>query len=208
MWIVPGVADGKSGSTMGSKVLGRIVNVGVGPRGPDVQMNLSVPEDWILSGATLEIELPRNLACATCGGGGCDKCERSGAVSLRGRNDPAELVEVTLQSSSVSDDVPSSRTRRIVLRIPERGGYARSDGSEQIPRGNLLLSVRAGPAPPRGVKRLAGPSIPPEASRADAPPPADGAIGTPNAPAFPWRLWLLAVGVVALVLLLWLLLRR
>src|SRR5205814_9170351 len=48
--------------SMGSKVLGKITSPASGPRGPDVQMNLSVPEDWILTGATLEIELPRNLA--------------------------------------------------------------------------------------------------------------------------------------------------
>jgi hypothetical protein len=190
---------------MGSKVLGRIVSVGDGPRGPDVQMNLSVPEDWILTGATLEIELPRNLACASCGGGGCDACERSGAVSLRGRNDPVESVEVTLQSSSVSDDVPSSRTRRIVVRIPERGGHAPLGGSAPVPRGNLLLSVRAGPAPPRGVKRLAGPSIPPEQA-GDAPAAETAMAPTPQES--PWWLWPLVAGVVALLLFGWLLFRR
>ena len=169
-------------------------------------MNLSVPEDWILTGATLEIELPRNLACASCGGGGCDKCDRSGAVSLRGRNDPAELVEVTLQSSSVSDDVPSSRTRRIVVRIPERGGHPPSGGAESLPRGNLLLSVRAGPPPPRGVKRLPGPSIPPE--EADAPAPAAGTTGPPRVQAGPWWLWPLVVGVAMLLLLAWVLFHR
>src|SRR5690349_15333748 len=143
---------------MGSKVLGRITGPADGPRGPDVQMSLAVPEDWILSGATLEVEIPRNLACAACGGGGCDTCERAGAVSLRGRNDPTETVEVTLRTTSVSDDVPSSRTRRIVVRIPERGGHA---AVAELPRGHLLLSVRAGVAPPRGVKRLSGPSVPP-----------------------------------------------
>jgi len=171
-------------------------------------MNLSVPEDWILAGATLEIELPRNLACASCGGGGCDACDRSGAVSLRGRNDSAELVEVTLQSSSVSDDVPSSRTRRIVVRIPERGGHAQASDGAPIPRGNLLLSVRAGPAPPRGVKRLAGPSIPPDGAAPDAPAPAAVGTGAASPSALPWWLWPLAAGVVALLLLGWLLFRR
>jgi hypothetical protein len=170
-------------------------------------MNLSVPEEWILTGATLEIELPRNLACASCGGGGCDRCDRSGAVSLRGRNDPAESVEVTLQSSSVSDDVPSSRTRRIVVRIPERGGHAPPSSGDPVPRGNLLLSVRAGPAPPRGVKKLAGPSIPPEvAPEAEAPGQRSIRAAAQQVP--PRWLWPLAAGVVALLVLLWMLLRR
>jgi len=192
---------------MGSKVLGRITGAGVGPRGPDVQMNLVVPEDWILDGATLEIELPRNLACANCGGGGCDLCERSGAVSLRGRSDPVETVEVTLQSGTVSDDVPSSRTRRIVLRIPERGGHPPKIEGSEIPRGNLLLSVRAGPAPPRGVKRLGEPSEPP--------PPAETTTSRTTRPALrtkggseglPAWAWLLVLAV-AVALAAWLLRR-
>lgn len=171
-------------------------------------MNLSVPEDWILTGATLEIELPRNLACASCGGGGCDKCDRSGAVSLRGRNDPAELVEVTLQSSSVSDDVPSSRTRRIVVRIPERGGHAPPSSGAPVPRGNLLLSVRAGPPPPRGIKKLAGPSIPPELGEGDAPPPAEPTAAASSRPVFPWWVWPVFAGITVLLVVLWRLLRR
>lgn len=184
---------------MGSKVLGKITSAGRGPRGPDVQMNLSVPEDWILAGATLEIELPRNLACAACGGGGCDACARSGAVSLRGRTDPVEKVEVTLQSSTVSDDVPSSRTRRIVVRIPERGGHAPSEAGTQVPRGHLLLSVRAGPAPPRGIRRLATRSLPPEMPSPDTgTTPTQAEIGRDRAWR-PWASWLLlAVAVLAL----------
>jgi hypothetical protein len=170
-------------------------------------MNLSVPEDWILTGATLEIELPRNLACAKCGGGGCDDCDRSGAVSLRGRNDPVESVEVTLQSSSGSDDVPSSRTRRIVVRIPERGGHAPANVGEPLPRGNLLLSVRAGPPPPRGVKKLTGPSIPPEVAP-EVQAPADASLGASVPPTSPWWLWPVLAGVAALSFLFWYLLRR
>ncbi len=186
---------------MGSKVLGRIASPAERPRGPDVQMNLVVPEDWILAGATLEIELPRNLACAACGGGGCDSCERSGAVSLRGRDDPGETVEITLQSNIVSDDVPSSRTRRIVVRIPERGGRAAPAAGPGIPRGNLLLSVRAGVAPPRGVRRLAEPSTPaearPEAARSG---PVTAAGGTPPLPAWLFLLLLAAAAGLAAAL--------
>ena len=68
---------------MTAKVLGR-VTAPDRPRGPDVVMTLSIPLDWMLAGATLEFELPRNLACAACGGGGCDACGRSGAVTIRG----------------------------------------------------------------------------------------------------------------------------
>lgn len=144
---------------MDPKVLGRITTAMGGPRGPDVQMAVAVPEEWITSGATLEIELPRNLACAACGGGGCDACERSGAVSLRGRKEPIETVEVTLPSPGAVEELPASRTRVVVVRIPARGGLP-PEGRE-LPRGNLLLSVRTGAEPGRGVSRLAQPSIPP-----------------------------------------------
>jgi hypothetical protein len=170
-------------------------------------MNLSVPEEWILAGATLEIELPRNLACAACGGGGCDVCERSGAVSLRGRSDPVETLEVTLEPSTVSDDVPSSRTRRLVVRIPEHGGHARPVEGSEIPRGHLLLSVRSGPPPPRGVKRLSGPSIRPvpEATESSTTRVPSAAPVAPERPRSPWALLLLAG--IALAAIAWWLLR-
>jgi hypothetical protein len=139
---------------MRPSVLGKITTSTDRPRGPDVEMQLSIPEDWIHGGATLELELPRNLACAVCKGGGCDSCDRSGAVSLRGRKDPIELVEVTLPRGGESPGAAS-----FVLRLPDRGGLP-PEGSE-LPRGNLLLSIRPGPAPERGVVRLPGPSIPP-----------------------------------------------
>jgi hypothetical protein len=142
---------------MSSQVLGRITTSMERPRGPDVQMSVAVPEEWVASGATLEIELPRNLACAACGGGGCDACERSGAVSLRGRKDPVETVEVTLPV--IQGEPSSSRARLVVVRIPDRGGLPPL--GLELPRGNLLLSVRTGPELQRGVTRLAQPSMPP-----------------------------------------------
>jgi hypothetical protein len=143
---------------MSAKVLGRVVSATDQPRGPDAQMSVVVPESWISKGATLEIELPRNLACAGCGGGGCDTCERAGAVSLRARTDAKESVEVTLPKAT-TEMVDAGKARAIVLRIPQKGGMA-SSGSE-LPRGNLLLTIRPGEEAGVGVKRLPGPSIRP-----------------------------------------------
>jgi hypothetical protein len=140
---------------MGSKILGKITASTDRPRGPDVEYRLSVPEDWIERGVTLELEMPRNLTCAACKGGGCDLCDRSGAVSLRGRKDPAELVEITMPRRDPAE--PEAMT--FTLRLPARGGLP-PEGTE-LPRGNLLLAIRPGPVPERGVKRLAAPSIPP-----------------------------------------------
>ena len=54
------------------------------PRGPDVEHRIRVPRAWLDAGLAVEFELPRNLCCAACKGGGCDVCQRSGAISLRG----------------------------------------------------------------------------------------------------------------------------
>ena len=43
---------------------------------------VEVARDWFQSGARLSIELPRNLTCAGCHGGGCDACLRAGAITL------------------------------------------------------------------------------------------------------------------------------
>lgn len=187
---------------MSAKVLGRITTKHDRPRGPDVSMDIAVPEEWFAAGATLEIQLPRNLKCATCSGGGCDACERSGAVSIRGRKDAVELVEITLpRHAPPPGEEQTSRARVVVMRIPDRGGAAADDPS--LPRGNLLLSVATGAEASPGVARLTGPSVPP--------PPmvevvSDSSIpGTPASGRGP-ALWIAIAIVVAM--LLWALLRR
>jgi hypothetical protein len=143
---------------MSAKVLARVVASKDRPRGPDTQLTVTVPEAWITEHATIEVDLPRNLACAICGGGGCDACDRAGAISLRGRADPAESVEVTLPHADALES-KSGAPRAITVRIPERGGMAKA-GSE-LPRGNLMLTIRDGAELSGGVKRLPGPSVPP-----------------------------------------------
>ena len=178
-----------------SKVLGRITTSMDRPRGPDVQMSVTVPEQWMAMGATLEIDLPRNLACAVCGGGGCDACERSGAVSLRGRKEPTETVEVTLPAPGSVDGAASSSVRVVVVRIPDRGGLP--PVGVELPRGNLFLSVRTGPEAAPGVSRLAQPSLPP-------PPPVEiVSVGVEAlAPRTPDRRRVIAFAVVAAALVL------
>ncbi len=120
--------------------------------------------EWLAVGEVVELELPRNLACATCGGGGCDACGRSGAITLRKRDEPAEVVEVTLPARS-SDELPDSRG--ITLRIPEQGGLP-EPGSD-LPRGVLLLTVVPSSEPDPNIKLLRGvPSKRPPASIVDS----------------------------------------
>jgi hypothetical protein len=148
-----------------SEVLARVTSRAVeGPRGPDVLHRVRVRREWLTVGEVIELELPRNLACAACGGGGCDACGRSGAITLRTRDEPAEVVEVTLPARP-SDELPDSRG--ITLRIPEQGGLP--DPGSDLPRGVLLLTVVPSPEPDPSIKLLRGvPSKRPPASIVDS----------------------------------------
>ena len=125
---------------------------------------VKVRREWLSAGEVVELELPRNLACAGCGGGGCDACGRSGAITLRKKNEPAEVVEVTLPARA-ADELPDSRG--LTLRIPEQGGLP-APGSE-LPRGVLLLTVVPSPESDPSVKLMRGrPSLRPPASIVDS----------------------------------------
>jgi len=123
------------------------------PRGPDVIHRIRVPRAWVEAGEVVEFELPRNLSCAACDGGGCDSCERSGAVTLRGRQELPELLSVTLPTRK-SEDAPDARG--IMIRIPEQGGLP-AKGLE-LPRGMLLLRVEFAENPDPGVTLVKPPA--------------------------------------------------
>jgi len=122
------------------------------PRGPDVVHRIRVPRAWLESGEVVEFELPRNLACAACDGGGCDSCERAGAITLRGRNELPELLQVTLPARS-QDEV--SDGRGVVIRIPEQGGLP-AEGVP-LPRGLLLLRVEPAEVADAGITLVTPP---------------------------------------------------
>ena len=159
---------------------------------------VKVQREWLVVGEVIELELPRNLACATCGGGGCDACGRSGAITLRQREEPAEMVEITLPARS-RDELPESRG--ITLRIPEQGGLP--PPNSELPRGVLLLTVIPSDESDPNVKRLRGvPSKRPPASVVESE-EEPTQLGAPEA----WRgrstaLVIVAVGVVLWILLL------
>jgi hypothetical protein len=118
-----------------------------GPRGPDIVHRVRVPRTWLEQGKMIELTMPRNGACAQCEGGGCDRCERSGAVTLRGKHDPVERVSVTLPRL----DVEAARSG-VCLRIPERGGSGTAG-----PRGLLLLRIATGTEVDPGVRLVETP---------------------------------------------------
>lgn len=120
-------------------VLGKVTGDLDAPRGPDVAFQITVPEGWL--GREVALVLPRNVHCAACGGGGCDRCERSGAITLRARDEEPAQVRVSLPSAEVA-------SAGVCLRIPELGGSSPEEGCG---RGHLLLTVRVGEEVSRDV---------------------------------------------------------
>jgi hypothetical protein len=98
----------------------------------------------------IELDVPRNLRCSTCDGGGCDLCDRSGAVTLRGRDEPPEIIQVTLPRRT-----QKSGGTGVTIRIPEQGGLPRS--SAEPVRGFLLLTVVTAPEADPSVRLLESP---------------------------------------------------
>jgi hypothetical protein len=161
------------------------------PRGPDVLHRVRVLRDWLKSGDAIELELPRNLTCAACHGGGCDSCDRSGAITLRGRHEPPEIVQLTLPGLGDGDS-ETGADRPLTLRIPEQGGLP-VEGSK-LPRGLLLLTVVPADTADQGVAR-AGAALP-----APVEPAAIEPVPRPAAPRNRLTLW------VAIAVALWILL--
>jgi len=124
------------------------------PRGPDLAHAIRVPEAWLARGETIELELPRQLNCAHCQGGGCDQCERAGAIRLRQADEPAETVRVSLPDAS---SLAEPGGRPLLLRIPHAGGRALT---EDLPRGFLMLQITPASDPDASVHL-----VPPEALR-------------------------------------------
>ena len=107
--------------------------------GARARLAVDVPASWLLDGADLTISAPLRLACARCDGGGCDGCERSGA--LRAPEDPAMRV--------LHARLPAMRDAgaAVALRIPAPFG-------EEHPIAQLLVEVRVAVAPSDLVRRV------------------------------------------------------
>lgn len=97
--------------------------------------------------------MPRNLRCAACDGGGCDNCDRAGAVTLRGRDELPEIIQVTLPRRGARNPQTS---QGVTIRLPEQGGLPRS--SAEPVRGFLLLTVVPAATPDPGVRLAESPA--------------------------------------------------
>lgn len=164
-----------------TQALGRVLQKDEldGPRGPDGRHRVTVPRAWLVEARWIELELPRMLECARCDGGGCDGCERSGAVTTRGRKELPELVELKLPAAA----------QAVTVRLPRRGGLP-PDATPALARGSLLLVVAPGDRASDGVRELERDVAPVAAS--PAPPLAPYALTPP-------RLLVAAIVCVALL---------
>lgn len=71
---------------------------------------------------------------------------------MRGRDEPAELVRVTLPKWDAVEDPPSSGRRGVVLRIPEHGGLPEPESG--LVRGMLLLRIVLAAESDPGIVRV------------------------------------------------------
>ena len=98
------------------------------------------PRHWLGDGRTIEVDLPRHLSCAACSGAGCDTCDQSGAITVRGKSELAEVLRVTLPKQDLGTDEVPVAPRSLILKVPGYGGlpHASADASA---RGRLLLRI-------------------------------------------------------------------
>jgi hypothetical protein len=106
--------------------------------GQRAKLAIKVPPNWLEEGASLEVTTPKLLSCHRCDGGGCDSCERSGALSAPRK---AELRRIKLA-------IPPRALNKGALQIRLVDPFDDSDIHQ------LFVQVRTAAEPSRGVKRI------------------------------------------------------
>ncbi len=119
--------------------LGKVLDKGSleSDEGARARARIEVPPAWCDDSALVEVTLPRTLVCARCDGGGCDGCNRSGA--LRGPKDDAKRrVRVRL---------PQNLGDGVAMRLADPFGRAGAIAQ-------LWIEVRPADEPSPTVRRL------------------------------------------------------
>ena len=80
--------------------LGRVTEDLAEDRAPDVRLTVAVPLQWLQQGSSIEVTIPRLVSCEACGGGGCDACDRRGALVTRERHAAEETTVIHLPIES------------------------------------------------------------------------------------------------------------
>lgn len=112
--------------------------------GAQGRLKITVPAAWLADGAELSVAAPKLVSCARCDGGGCDSCGRSGALSGP-RKPELRNLRLTLPSSDSA----------VLLRLVRPFEQGEID--------QLLVQVRTGEEPSKGVSRVE-PVVVPEAA--------------------------------------------
>ena len=118
------------------KELGRVVDTEALAKdgGGRARLRVEVPRDW--AGLDVEIVAPARLRCDRCEGGGCDGCDRSGALRLEG-DDAHRTLDLRL---------PSSLETGVLLRIGRPFGDGRVT--------QLLVEIGLGTEPSSHVRKV------------------------------------------------------
>jgi hypothetical protein len=105
------------------------------PTGPRGRLTLEVLSEWLEQGATVELTMPRRVACAACDGGGCDGCSRSGAHKLEGDERTLRLT------------LPRTESERVLVRLVEPLGA-------EAGLAELTVEIRVASAPSHDARRI------------------------------------------------------
>jgi hypothetical protein len=97
--------------------------------GPRALLRVEAPSDWLEAGGEVSVETPARLTCARCEGGGCDACNRSGALAA-----PSEI-----EARRIWATLPPESSAGVALRLVRPFG---DDASID----QLILEVRPGAA--------------------------------------------------------------
>jgi hypothetical protein len=104
--------------------------------GPAARLEIDIPRHWLDEGGELEIAAPRRLTCARCDGGGCDACERSGALNAPDDADRRKIAIHLPQKLSgtteirVADPFVDNAIEQLMVRLSP--GSAASEGVRRV----------------------------------------------------------------------------
>jgi hypothetical protein len=104
---------------------------------PTGLMQVDVPRAWLDEGVTLLIAAPKRLVCAACEGGGCGRCDNSGAFRLDDAT-RAEPLRAVLTAGTADGAL------RVRLRAPFGEGASVN---------MVLIDIRPANEPSPGVTR-------------------------------------------------------
>lgn len=103
-------------------------------RAPDVRTVVTAPAAWLSQGGRLSVAVPRLAQCDACRGGGCERCNYSGAFSRSEGEEAPSSVVIHLPRRD-------AEAATVVVRLPHQSVYGRV---EDHPPGHWFIEVQSG----------------------------------------------------------------